>query len=151
MQPLLIFLLVAFPMMLMAQTVQQSQSTHQHAEALFMAKNPSAQKIDVEKLTAEQKDDHQTCNTCGSKKTSTSVSSQNSSSPSLTKELLEKEQERLMSLLQPLLENKNDMALAKKYQTALVANQKQLAELETNVSNDNWEEKNQQTERNKSK
>lgn len=131
MQQLLLFFMVALPMMLFAQTSTSVSAAHQQVEANFMAKNPQIQKVDLEKITAEQKNDKANCSSCGSQSTST---------PKVLTaaeqlELLQTTQESIKMMMTPLIESKSDNETLLKYKKALIQNIQQIETLETELDN----------------
>ncbi|CAA6823369.1 MAG: Unknown protein [uncultured Aureispira sp.] len=126
MQKLILLLFIA-PLGLFAQSDTAVKRTHQEAESQFMQRYPQAEKIDLELLTAQQKDAHKQCNTCGKKKAPTSQLEAHQ----VTMEALLSDQQRLTAIIKNLEDNEStDLGLLKKYNKALSLNLEKVETLE---------------------
>lgn len=132
---LLLVVLFALPMVMMAQSSSDSQArvAHQQAEALFLAKNPTLQKIDVAKLAETQKDEHKACATCGFEKEKAPVATTPMTEERLA--ALKANQEKLIATTKALQESGTaDKDLLKKYTNAIKGNQQQIATAESQLA-----------------
>lgn len=97
----------------MAQSKSANQVNHEQAVNKLMELYPNAQKVDIDQLKREQKDQHKTCNTCNkSRQHSSSTGDQQ-----LSLAELESNKARLENLIS--FSDGNDQQLVAKYKQAL--------------------------------
>lgn len=134
MQKLILLLLFALPVGLLAQSDAEVKIRHEQATKRLMAYYPNAKKIDIDKLTAEQKDQHKLCNTCGSKKALTPFQATSITSPQ-TLEALKANQKRLQALLDECNSSPYpDATLVEKYQHAIDMGNEQIRVVEKKLA-----------------
>ena len=104
MRQIILSIILISPLGMMAQTNIEAKNNHQQSEALLMANNPQAQKINLAVLNEEQKGLHEKCKTCGNKKTSIN----NISTPQVTEKTLSQlktNQNKIIALVKDVLLN----------------------------------------------
>lgn len=135
MQKLILLLLLLAPFGLFAQSHSEAKLAHQEAENLLVNRYPQAQKIDIEALTLQQKDDHKTCSSCQKKKQKTQESGF-TISPSRSLELLKKDQERLSAIVKNMHNSQSqDTQLLAKYERAIFLNNEKIKLAKIHLSN----------------
>lgn len=135
MKRLFLFMLFALHIAATAQTNDsQARIAHQQAESLFLTKNPMAQKVDLEKLSEVQKDEHKACQTCGLPKADLKTHEE---LPMTEERLaaLKANQEKLIATTKTLVESGTaDKELLKKYTNAIKSNQEQIQQGENELA-----------------